>query len=707
MEDVKLPPNCVGVNSLSLPNLKRKRSDSCLVDAPATTKLCTAVSTEEAIAQASQPSPPPSIPPSTSTDSVASPVATDTTATAVAPAHPPAQAAGRTANVDHVRDTVTGQLSLEILLKHNELRLIDQEIAKCQVALEQLRRCAEIPYPGSNVAGISADVSAGTGASLLTPENGSAPMSPAPWGVTDGPYSRHYARWLLPDPRFDGVEVDSALPATPMDNPQTEGRSTRGNPMDFNALAGNTRPQRSSHPSKLQSLPTGYPPAKEKPDAILIRRKSDQVLVKLVCPACNREKFSSTQGFINHCRIAHSISYASHEQAAQESGQPVQVDKHGDVIGDPAAPAAPAAEPTPARVSTPGRVHPLNRNPDITTPWGSLTPWKRDGYKPNAAMPTPPATGVRPSGQRRQTEPAQAHPSFMASPATPHLSALMRRRGLGLDMSSLVEEAKTPVDLSGLSGPVDDELAGDEQTPSAAYVQDIVSSHNCGSRPVRQPMRMPVAQAPESRKGLQLEDMTPTRPSHHQPYLPDLSSLSDHSQPSLMDTTRDTLDFSANLSPNTIESNQAPSLVSDYEDDYGPASDSENSSSSEADEDEEEFRHIEVQDDERATAPSAPAPESKPSASLKSSMPQTSAPLPMKQGRSNLPAIPGFNPSFEPSFGGRGRDDQRLNLMGERPSLSRPATQGSMDSMRPEHPSEDPSEKNGDVNGHKQTPPDQ
>ena len=149
MEDVKLPPSCVGVNSLSLPNLKRKRSDACLVDAPVTTKVCTSkVSTEEAIAQASHPSPPPSIPPSTSADSVASPVATDTTATAVAPAHPPAQAAGRTANVDHVRDTVTGQLSLEILLKHNELRLIDQEIAKCQVALEQLRRCAEIPYPG-------------------------------------------------------------------------------------------------------------------------------------------------------------------------------------------------------------------------------------------------------------------------------------------------------------------------------------------------------------------------------------------------------------------------------------------------------------------------------------------------------------------------------------------------------------------------------
>ena len=48
-----------------------------------------------------------------------------------------------------VREAIESQFSLEILLKHNELRLINQELAKCQVGLEQLRRCHLIPYPTS------------------------------------------------------------------------------------------------------------------------------------------------------------------------------------------------------------------------------------------------------------------------------------------------------------------------------------------------------------------------------------------------------------------------------------------------------------------------------------------------------------------------------------------------------------------------------
>src|SRR5208282_692912 len=48
-------------------------------------------------------------------------------------------------SLDTLRDAIESQLSLEILLKHDELRLINQEMAKCQIALEQLRRCHLIP----------------------------------------------------------------------------------------------------------------------------------------------------------------------------------------------------------------------------------------------------------------------------------------------------------------------------------------------------------------------------------------------------------------------------------------------------------------------------------------------------------------------------------------------------------------------------------
>ncbi|KAJ5281860.1 hypothetical protein N7478_007232 [Penicillium angulare] len=681
-DDVKmLAPNCAGVNTLSLPKLKRKRSDSSPSDAPATTKL----RVDAVFAPSSELTPSPSV--TRSDDSVASPVA-----------YPPAQAAGRTMDVDRLRDTITAQLSLEVLLKHNELRLIDQEIAKCQVSLEQLRRCAEIPYPGSSVTGPSADVSSGTGASVWVPGNGPAPMSPAPWGVTEGPYSRHYSRWLLPDPRFDGGEVESGLATGASGYQMAEGRSTRGNPMDFSALAGKTRPSRGLNGSRLQSLPTGYPIVKEKAGPMLIRRKSDQVLVKLVCLDCRRDNFSSTQGFINHCRIAHNRNFASHDAAAMASGEPVEVDESGAVIGGRSEPTTT----TPSTVSTPGHVHPLIRSTQIPTTSSlptprkeSVTPRKPSEVNPTiaaAAVATPPATVKR--------EPVKAaNPSFMPSPATPHLSALMRKRGLGLNMNKLVEEARAPVDLSDFS---DGESDVDESARSSTKVSQDSTAQQ-GPQAARQPMRMPTTQAAsertESRKALQLpEEMTPTRPqAHQQPSLfHNLSSLHGPNQTSPMDTSRDTVDHPANLSPNTIESNQAPSLVSDDEDDYEAASDSDSPDSDH----EEEFRHIEVQDDERTTAPSAPTTESKPGPSLKTSLPPTAAPLskPMKQSRPNhLPTMPSFND--------RGRDDQQFN-----PMLDRLQKQGQVNFMRPDfnqnsHPqNEDPS-KNTRDNNRNQSPP--
>ncbi|KAJ5420199.1 hypothetical protein N7465_002718 [Penicillium sp. CMV-2018d] len=618
MEDVKmLAPNC-SINTLSLPQLKRKRSDSDsdATDAPAATKVC-------ADSISSRPTP------TVSTDSIAPTPSTPTTSSnsPVASARPPAQdAVVARPSVTRLRETITAQLSLEVLLKHNELRLIDQEIAKCQVALEQLRRCGEIPYPGSRVAGVSPDVSSGTGASVLAPGNGPAPISPAPWGVTEGPYARHYARWLLPDPRFDGGEVDSGMLA----NSLVEGRSTRGNPGEMGMLAGKSRPQRGSTATKHTALSTGYPVVKEKSGPMLIRRKSDGVLVKLVCLDCRRDNFSSTQGFINHCRIAHNRNFASHDAAAMACGQSVQVDDAGIVVGG-------SAEPT-ANPTAPGYVHPLIRSTHIaTTPWKSLRTPAKDFVtprKPSTAAPsavaTPPSTAEPTYRQRSEPIRQPPNPQFLASPATPHLSALMKSRGAGLDMDKLVEESRKPVDLSGLFD--DDSETDDSRGPSAGP-----SHTSLGARAGRQPMRMPVGQTPgesESRKALDRAQTPPTEqatPSRPQSFLD--FSLAGQSQ-TLQSRESDSLDHQT-LSPHAIESNQAPSLVSDDEDDYEAASDSDSPPSSEADEQEQEFRHIQVEDDERAAAPSAAA-EAKPGPSLASPAPQSGPPLsqPLKRSRS-------------------------------------------------------------------------
>lgn len=574
------------------PQLKRKRSESdestARIDAPLTAKPRPDNAENSATANDAQlPSQVPLTP--TATDP-AVPTPTDQAATP------------HKMDVDKLRETIEAQLSLEILLKHNELRLIDQEIAKCQVALEQLRRCAEIPYPGSSVAGLSHSVSSGSGAAVSTPGNGPLPRSPAPWGVTDGPYTTHYAKWLLPDPRFDGGEAE----ASPF-QPQVEGRATRGNPWgDGGYMTGKFRSQRGSASAKLQALPSGYPPPKEKAGPMIIRRKSDGVLVKLVCLDCRRDNFSSTQGFINHCRIAHNRNFASHDAAAMASGEPVDAN-------DPGAATVGKSE-TPSKTTTPGYVHPLVRSAHAiestsrTHETASTTPRKRSKTSRPSVVETPtPVAGRSREAKHRVSShgPVTPNPSFSASSDTPHLSSLMQRKGVGVDLGGLVDEAKTTVDIDVPSYGEDEDQSDPE--PSQPPNNDL-SSHG------RQPMRTTAPQDSLhrhcSQKGVDRAHPKPhplkASPSAQSaPYTSPYGPAVPSSKPPQADELRDVdaADNSANLSPNTVESNQAPSLVSDDDDDGEAASDSESPSpdSSEAEDEDQDFSHIEVEGDEVTT----------------------------------------------------------------------------------------------------------
>lgn len=506
----------------------------------------------------------------------------------------------KTIDTDKLRETLEAQLSLEVLLKHNELRLIDQEIAKSQVALEQLRRCSEIPYPGSQVAGVSTALSNGTGMAVCPPGNGPVPSSPAPWGVTDGPYSRHYAKWLLPDPRFDGGQLDDASSspwsAAPMPGmtastglPNVEGRSTRGNPGDNGILASNTRPQRgSASGSKLQALPSGYAAPKERAGPMIIRRKLDGVFVKLVCLDCRRDNFSSTQGFINHCRIAHNRNFASHDAAAVASGEPVELDEAGAVVGGS------KTETSSGPPAAPGYVHPLVRSAHVIEPSQTRAATAATPRQRSSSMVETPRN---PTHKRNMSETIKNTSSFLASPATPHLSSLMKHQGAGVDLGQLVGEAKATVDLEAYSSADEDDGSEDD---SALPSTDA----NAGTevRASRQPMRTvgsaaTAAQQPSTRVGRKppsLESLTPVRPapSYISPYGPTPST----------DEHVDGMDLSANLSPNTVESNQAPSLVSDDDDDDGEAVSDCGSpgptSSVDGDDADQEFSHINVEDDD-------------------------------------------------------------------------------------------------------------
>ena len=448
--------------------------------------------------------------------------------------------------VESLRRTIQSQMGLEILLKHDELRLIDQEIAKCQIALEQLRRCSEIPYPASN---LSLAVSTGEGPALRSSFAGPLPPSPAPWGVTDGPYTRHYAKWLLSDPKFDGSQAtDLTMALTPAGKTPLEGRSTRGSFAETTSSAVKMRSQRGG---KLKALSTGYPQPKDKSGPMIQKRKSDGLIVKLVCLDCRRDNFSSAQGFINHCRIAHGRSFASHDAAADACGEPVEVDEAGSVIGSEA-----------PSTSMAGVVHPLIRSAHTLKQKVDV---EATVAKDNVAGSSRPSSDPHlPKSLRlRGGSDIVPSPNYRASSLTPHLSDFIRNKGLGLNLEDLVSDANYHPETEDSSAD-ESEAEGQITPPEAPFL---------GRHPqiagTKQPQRSAISSAspdqPTSMKATKRLDQK----SHSPQTAGTLTSPSRSPLPprSLLSTAY-MAHGGESIEPSpTNEFNQAPSLVDD-DDEY-------------------------------------------------------------------------------------------------------------------------------------------
>ncbi|KIW18781.1 hypothetical protein PV08_03070 [Exophiala spinifera] len=466
-----------------------------------------------------------------------------------------------TKRLDPLRNVIQTQLSLEILLKHKELRLIDQEIAKCQASLEQLRRCKEIPYPATQQPSLA--VSNGTGAALRKGFPMPLPQSPPPWGVTDGPYARHYAKWLLPDARFDGGVDPEPVGRIPTGKSPMKFRSMRGS---FEAPSASSS-SRSNRGGKLKALPPGYGQPKEKATGpMIVKRKSDGLTVKLVCPDCGRHDFGSAQGFINHCRIGHGRSFASHDAAADACGEPVEVDESGAIVG---------AEPT--ATPTTGNVHPLIRSAKLLQP----TPPK--AYTQNTA-PAPTAKSVS--------------PNFKESALTPNLSDLVKSRGFGIDLDMLVTEAKTKVELSDVESDEEEDIDIPVQTAGQGRHPQVAMSKQ-PPKPTKSPMSSPLLSTSMTRTPNVRRNAIPQYDGaaddfiQHRPrgiHLPMTHSAGTDLQPS-------------DPSP-TSESNQAPSLVDDDEE-YEAHSPTSSSVSDEHDDGEVVFE-VQGDDDDARTVLHAP-----------------------------------------------------------------------------------------------------
>jgi ADA HAT complex component 1 len=486
-------------------------------------------------------------------------------------------------NLDQLRSVIDAQLNLEILLKHNELRMIEQELAKCQVALEQLRRCELIPYPGTD--GVSTDIANGIGPALEAPHGFTSPRQPAPWGVTDGPYARHYAQWLIQDPLFD----PSVAQPTPADWSNTPyfARATRGSGASLVSPIPTARSARSSAVSKGQLLQ--HDPSRPYRDPLVIKRQQDGKWVKLYCTKCKPERsdFNNVQGFLNHCRISHKDGYESHEAAAIACGRPVEVNEA--LMMDPPPPPprhrsslatveAPVSK-TPI-VTTPGvpipiqtSVHALNKPPftkqDAASLRQAIIPRKFD---PTAATTQPAST---PTGARPPLDPV-----FVPSPQTPHLSKLLQQNGISGDLDATVTLAKRKADLSiydcSDSESIDESSVKRQTSNPQKKAGGIATSRRpphptLSSHPHPHPQPHPRPQAiarphapsrlPAPLTAKPSSSIQSTALPHHQHQLRDshpASPLPDPSEPEI------------ELSPATAADSN-PGLVSDHEDDedYG------------------------------------------------------------------------------------------------------------------------------------------
>lgn len=447
-------------------------------------------------------------------------------------------------NMDHVRAACTLQIDAAIVFKHNELRLIDLEIAKCQVALEQIRRCQLMPYPA--LQGFSAEVANHSGPSLLAPAGLVAPQYPAPWGVTDGPYTQHYAPWLIKSGHFDPRLPETGTPiASPYPR---DGRATRHSDVTpLSATFPSGRSARASIGRARHSLDAQS--AQPQRDPLVIKRNADNQWVKLYCSECQPERsnFANVQGFLNHCRISHKLDYKSHESAAIACGRIVQL---SESMIEP--------EPVSTTVST----------PKLSLCPSSLDSFVRSGVHPFIAgsvkgrenkhpaeqlVPRMHAANDRHStGLSTPTTPT-VQPEFKAATMTPYLSQMMAKSGFNADLAATVDATKRKEDLTVYddSDSESDGHSSKKQKPNRkkGSLSGVKIKIKANTKPSMSTFSTP------SFGPLNME-------SHISSFQPLDSPISDRSG---MPTPSEPTDHEMNDSPHAAESN--PGLVSDRDED--------------------------------------------------------------------------------------------------------------------------------------------
>jgi hypothetical protein len=221
---------------------------------------------------------------------------------------------------DRLRAVVQQEFDLEIALKRQEARAIDEEIAKIENMLYHIK----LHYENSANGGVV--------------DNAESTPSPQAGFVEAGmpEFAEFYAQFLI-DP--------NRKPPPPPPPPQPEHMQMRKRNYSFTNNLSHGAGYSSKHLRSQSFNNSAEPPyrlrTRPEPSAAAVAaastapkcliRRADNVLVKLVCPRCSRDNFGSPQGFINHCRISHGLELTTHDAAALECGVEV---KESERTGD-------------------------------------------------------------------------------------------------------------------------------------------------------------------------------------------------------------------------------------------------------------------------------------------------------------------------------------------------------------------------------------
>ncbi|KAF2076794.1 hypothetical protein CYY_001920 [Polysphondylium violaceum] len=128
----------------------------------------------------------------------------------------------------------------------------------------------------------------------------------------------------------DLVEIDTRiLKVKEMLHNMSRFRSSKTSTL-YNSGSNNNNNNSSNSNSNSSSTTTS---SGDKVPTYLYYRLTDGKFVQLICQTCKRDKYLSAIGFVNHCRIAHSIKYTSTDHAAEVCG--IHVDESKIPLDDP------------------------------------------------------------------------------------------------------------------------------------------------------------------------------------------------------------------------------------------------------------------------------------------------------------------------------------------------------------------------------------